>query len=180
MRAIARARLDFGRARVEAFDLADEKWWSLLESADAVVSSLAVHHLDGPAKQRLFAAVAERLSPRGALLIADLVAPQRQEAHEVFASGWDLAAVRQATRPEALAQFKKTEWNIFWHPDPLDMPSPLFDQLRWLHDAGFRGVDCFWQRAGHAIYGGYRSAERAASGVLPFGEALRAAELSLA
>lgn len=180
MRARARTRLDPHRATIEAFDLAAGDWWPHVENANAVVSSLAIHHLDGTHKQRLFSAVAQRLMHDGALLIADLVAPQRPEAHQVFATGWDRAAERQATQPEVYARFKDTQWNIFWYPDPVDMPSPLFEQLLWLQQAGFLGVDCFWQRAGHAVYGGYRSAERADADVLPFAEALRAAEAALA
>src|SRR5438477_947094 len=73
MRARAQERLaEFGpRVRVGALDLAETDWWHELEGADAVISSLAVHHLSGEQKRRLFEAVARRLSPRGALLVAD-------------------------------------------------------------------------------------------------------------
>jgi tRNA (cmo5U34)-methyltransferase len=185
MRAEAVARLArFGqRARVGEFALDSQAWWPLVEGADAVVSSLAVHHLDGAGKQRLFAAMASRVSPRGALLIADLVQPVRAEATELFAAGWDQAAERQAQAPggsrRAFEQFQQTHWNIFRFPDPVDMPSPLFDQLLWLREAGFASADCFWLRAGHAIYGGYRAAERAASPPLSFQEALEVAAKAL-
>ena len=43
-------------------------------------------------------------------------------------------------------------------PHPVDQPSSLFAQLRWLADAGLTDVECFWMQAGHAIYGGYRAA----------------------
>ena len=48
-----------------------------------------------------------------------------------------------------------------WHPtwdteaEAGEMPYRVFDQLKWLEEAGFSVVDCFWMRAGHAIYGGY-------------------------
>jgi tRNA (cmo5U34)-methyltransferase len=104
MRAHAAARLHtFGvRASVAEFDLGSADWWPLLAGADAVVSSLAIHHLDGPGKQRLFGAIATRVSPSGALLIADLVQPKRVEAQELFASGWDAAATRQSRRQQVL------------------------------------------------------------------------------
>ena len=181
MRAQTAARLErFGqRARVGEFALDSDAWWLLVEGADAVVSSLAVHHLDGAGKRRLFAALGKRLSRRGALLIADLVEPVRAEARELFAAGWDQAAERQAQAPggslRAFEQFQQTHWNIFRYPDPVDMPSPLSDQLLWLRDAGFSSVDCFWLRAGHAVYGGYRAAERASSPPLSFLEALKVA-----
>jgi hypothetical protein len=55
------------------------------------------------------------------------------------------------------------------------MPSPLSEQLVWLREAGFASVDCFWLRAGHAVYGGYRAAERAATPPLSFPKALSVA-----
>src|SRR5262245_54241679 len=186
MRLACRARLVpfASRALVDAFDLASAEWLGQLDGVDAVVSSLAIHHLDGPAKQRLFAAVGERVAPAGSLLIADLVEPVRPEARELFAAGWDRAAERQSQLPggseRAHRQFLDTEWNVFRFPDPVDMPSPLFDQLGWLRGAGFEHVDCFWLRAGHAIYGGYRTAQRSGgSAPLPFDRALAAARAAL-
>jgi tRNA (cmo5U34)-methyltransferase len=42
---------------------------------DLVVSALAVHHLDGSAKQLLFGRIAERLVPAGCFVMADVVIP---------------------------------------------------------------------------------------------------------
>jgi tRNA (cmo5U34)-methyltransferase len=171
------------RAEVGAFALDQADWWPLMEGADTVVSSLTVHHLNGAGKQRLFRAVAGRLSPRGALSIADIVEPKRAEALELSAAGWDRAAERQSqTAPgsrRAFDQFLSTRWNVFRHPDPVDMPSPVFEQLLWLREAGFLSVDCFWLRAGHAVYGGYRATARTGEPPLPFATALRIAEATL-
>jgi tRNA (cmo5U34)-methyltransferase len=183
MRAQTAARLQpfGGRGDIGALDLhGGDAWFEHLDGADAVVSSLALHHLDGAGKRHLFEAAARRLSPRGALLIADLIEPQRAEAREVFAAGWDAAAERQSHTPpgsaEALACFLETEWNIYRFADPLATPSPLFEQLTWLRDAGFRSVDCYWLRAGHALYGGYVSQSRSSGVPLSYGDALRVAE----
>jgi tRNA (cmo5U34)-methyltransferase len=43
---------------------------------DVVVSALAIHHLDGPAKADLFARVAKRLAPGGRFVLADVVVPE--------------------------------------------------------------------------------------------------------
>jgi len=186
MRAQTTARLQSfgGRAEIAALDLPRADWFDYLDGVGAVVTSLALHHLDGPGKRRLFEAAARRVSPRGALLIADLIEPKRAEALEVFAAGWDIAARRQALTPpgsaQALEQFTATEWNIYRNPDPLETPSPLFEQLIWLREAGFVSVDCFWLRAGHAIYGGYRSQERRGAPLLEYAEALRISETVLA
>jgi hypothetical protein len=33
---------------------------------------------------------------------------------------------------------------------------PLEEQLRWLREAGFREVECFWKEGRSAIIGGFR------------------------
>jgi tRNA (cmo5U34)-methyltransferase len=54
--------------------------------------------------------------------------------------------------------FRATRWNLYDEPgpDPVDHPSPLFDQLRWLDEAGLAAVDVFWLKAGHAVFGGQK------------------------
>jgi len=42
---------------------------------DLVVSTLTVHHLDGPAKADLFGRVAQRLRPGGRFVMADVIVP---------------------------------------------------------------------------------------------------------
>lgn len=150
------------RWRVEPFDLFSEDWYVYLNSAQAVVSSLVLHHLDAAAKRRLFTTIYHRLSNPGALLMADLVEPQGLEARELFTATWDRSVQAQAgVQTHLFAAFEQEKWNHFRYPDPVDQPSPLFEQLTWLKEAGFTRVDCFWLQAGHAIYGGLKT--RAAS-----------------
>jgi tRNA (cmo5U34)-methyltransferase len=73
---------------------------------DLVVSALAVHHLDGPGKQDLFARIAQALRPGGRFVLADLVIPE------------DPA---DAVTPQS--------------PD-YDLPSTIDDQLAWIAAAG--------------------------------------------
>lgn len=68
------------RAQVRAFDLATLDWWDSMRGAGLVVSSLCVHHLNDAKKQYLYKAVAERLSPPGAFLVADVVDAARPGA----------------------------------------------------------------------------------------------------
>jgi tRNA (cmo5U34)-methyltransferase len=162
MRQATAARLQpYGeRARVAAFAIESILWYSELCSADVVVSSLCVHHLTGHGKRDLFTMVHDCISARGCLLIADLVLPQRLEARELFAATWDRSAEERSRAQTGAATlydlFVREHWNYYRYPDPFDQPSSLFNQLRWLDEAGFAAVDCFWMQAGHALYGGYR------------------------
>jgi SAM-dependent methyltransferase len=186
MRQATAARLrPYGeRVQVAAFDIMTDGWYDKLDSVDVVVSSLCVHHLNGEGKRNLFAAVHERLSARGCLLIADLVLPQREETREFFAATWDRSAREQSiaqTGDTALFDlFVREHWNYYTYPDPFDQPSPLFNQLRWLNEAGFAVVDCFWMQAGHAIYGGYREQAGALSDLIDYETALAIARRALA
>jgi tRNA (cmo5U34)-methyltransferase len=164
------------RVSVESMDLADDDWRAHLDAADAVVSSLVIHHLNGPGKKQLFEDIGRRSSQRSALVVADLVEPAGPQALELFAGAWDESARAQAEdggRSELFDLFRSTEWNIYRVPDPMDQPSRLLDQLQWLAAAGFALVDCFWLQAGHAIYGGYK--DGAGAGRIDYTSALRAA-----
>ncbi len=134
-------------------------WAQPTRQPRVVVSSLALHHLDDHGKQSLFRSVFRTLAPGGALLIADLIQPATTEALHYAADEWDEAVRERAQlldgNSAGFDSFAAEGWNLFRHPDPdVDKPSSLFDQLCWLRDAGFRGVDVFWMRAGHAIFGG--------------------------
>lgn len=149
------------RGEVRGFDLAAVDWREALpRPLRAVVASLVVHHLDGAGKRRLFADLARRLEPGGALLLADIVEPVDARAKALFARQWSDAARAQSLEVtgglEAFEAFTAEGWNFYaTTPDLYDQPSRLADQLAWLREAGFSRADCWWLRAGHAIYGGY-------------------------
>jgi tRNA (cmo5U34)-methyltransferase len=146
------------------FDLAKSDWRTADPAFHAIVSSLTIHHLDGPDKLRLFLDLAQMLHPGGVLVVADLVAPTRGLGTAVAAKAWD-EAVRQRSQQlddndNALAAFQRLKWNLFRYPeDPdvaIDKPSSLLDQLKWLEQAGFTQVDLHWAVAGHVIYSGVK------------------------
>jgi tRNA (cmo5U34)-methyltransferase len=98
-------------------DLADPL--SVEGTFDAIVSGLAIHHLEHDRKRSLFAEAHHLLAPRGVFLNLDLAASPTPELHRRFR--------------EAIG---RTE------DDPSDRLAPLEDQLAWLREAGFESVDC--------------------------------------
>jgi tRNA (cmo5U34)-methyltransferase len=182
MRAGAAEHLrSFGsRATVEPFDLSSADWHPRLEDADCVLSSLCLHHLTGEGKQRLFESVCDRLSERGALLIADVIEPQLPEVRNLFADVYDRIAeaqsVSQTGSTALFERFVAGRWNYFRLDDPDEHPSPLFDQLTWLKAAGFETVDCFRLQAGFAVFGGYKVRADARTNTISFEDALRSAQ----
>ena len=162
MQAATRERLaPFGdRAEVAEFDIMADDWRRLPFAPLAVVSSLAVHHLDGGQKRHLFGDMYRARKPGGRLIIADLIETQSDQATAIAAWSWDRTA-REAARAHKGAgdpyqEFVDGEWNYYAssEPDPIDKPSSLLAQLNWLEDVGFVEVDVHWLLAGHAIFSG--------------------------
>jgi tRNA (cmo5U34)-methyltransferase len=143
------------------FDLADRGWRQAQPVYHAVVSSLAIHHLAEADKQVLFQDAYQMLHPGGVFLIADIILPATEEARATDADAYDDAVRRQSLKLDGnlrvFERFNREKWNLFRYPDdPIDRPSTLFDQLKWLEAAGFQPIDVFWLRAGHAIFGGVK------------------------
>jgi tRNA (cmo5U34)-methyltransferase len=149
------------RIDLRQFDLMNTDWLDELSRRNrCIASSLAIHHLDEAAKRHLFERLYDHLDTPGVLLIADLVEPVNEQARMLYADEWDRITRDQSERVAgSLAAFHEFQdgWNHYRTPDiEFDQPSRLFDQLVWLSEAGFREVDCFWLRAGHAVYGGFK------------------------
>lgn len=149
------------RFQPQAFDLFATAWRQPSLPIHAVVSSLAIHHLDGPQKQALFRDIHNMLLPGGVLLIADVIQPSTRQAVDAAIRIWD-ESVRQRSLTlsgdlRGWDAFERERWNLYHYPNAMDKPDSLFDQLRWLSEAGFATVDVFWLKAGHAIYGGQRA-----------------------
>jgi tRNA (cmo5U34)-methyltransferase len=146
------------------FDLTGRDWRIPKPLYQAVVSSLAIHHLDGPGKAALFRDVFAMLRPGGVFLIADVIQPAGPHSMSLAADLYDEAVRRRSEEIDgslaAFERFKSEQWNLFRYPDdPIDQPSTLLDHLKWLESAGFQQVDVCWLRAGHAIIIGCKSGD---------------------
>jgi tRNA (cmo5U34)-methyltransferase len=89
---------------------------------DAVVSGLAIHHLDDERKRSLFGEIHALLAPGGVFANLDLVVSANPHQHVRF---------RRAIGRE--------------RDDPTDRLAGLCEQLAWLRDAGFADVDCHFK-----------------------------------
>lgn len=149
-----------GRFETREMNITATDWRRFPWPVRAFVSSLAIHHLDGPGKQALFSDLAAALAPGGAVIIVDLVEPETAVGKAVSAKAWDDAVRSRSLELDgdlaAFEFFRDDQWNYFDDPapDPLDQPSALLDQLKWLEAAGLEHVDVHWLKAGHAIFSG--------------------------
>lgn len=152
-----------GRYELRPFRLEEPGWVAALpDGLRCAVSSLVIHHLDGPGKAALFRALRAKLAPGGALIICDVVAPANDWGRRHLARAWNAEVERQSREiggdDRAFRRFVDDRWNMYAYPDPedeVDHPSTTVEHLTWLAAAGFTGVDVFWARAGHVLFGGY-------------------------
>ena len=139
--------------------------WRTGVSYGGVMTSLAVHHLDGKGKQALYRDVHEMLVPGGVLVMADIVEPAGASTRRLAGDHWDEAVLRASEQhfggDEAAVVFEETEWNHYRleNPDPVDKPSTVVQHLDWLRAAGFVEVDLAWMYAGHGLFTAKRSAD---------------------
>jgi tRNA (cmo5U34)-methyltransferase len=113
----------------------------------AVVSALAIHHLDDAGKRDLLARAYEALSPGGMFVNAEQVAgpSPRFDAHY---RAWHEAAARAAG---ATAQ----EWDAAVQRMRHDECASVEDQLAWMRAAGF-DADCLFHDRRFAVLAGLK------------------------
>ncbi|MDO8690791.1 MAG: methyltransferase domain-containing protein [Dehalococcoidia bacterium] len=150
-----------GRVSWVKADLLDPEWTRVLgEPFDAIVSSIAIHNVRSPERIRsIYRELFAFVKVGGCFLNMEIVGP----AGDISARFYREARVAERKRilselerPHQGGQSAKQEWPDRRHRD-LAGATSLESQLRWLHEAGFEEVDCYWKKMGRAIIGGYRS-----------------------
>lgn len=100
---------------------------------DAVVTSLAVHHVSDQRKRALYAEVAALLAPGGVFANLEIVASPTPALHDRW-------------RDEMGAR-----------DDPADVLRDMASQLVWIEEAGLTNVDCIWKWRSLALLRGERA-----------------------
>ncbi len=148
------AMLETARERLAPFaeraELVHASFDAALPPCDAVVASLALHHVpELDRKRALYTRIREALRPGGCLIIADATVHEqgreREHAFEIW-SQW--MAQHGIAQPEANALFAK------WAGE--DRYYPLAVELRLIADAGFARPECFWKYGPVAVYGAFK------------------------
>lgn len=148
MIAMARAKLA-GRAQVR-YVVGDFNSTDLGGPYDAVVSSLALHHLatDGH-KKSFYRRVYLALASGGAFYNADVVLGASDFLQRVYMQKW-----RDFMRRSVSNEDVEERWIPKYEAE--DRPAKLVDQMAWLNEIGFARVDVLWKHYNFAVYGGVK------------------------
>jgi tRNA (cmo5U34)-methyltransferase len=110
----------------------------LPEGQDAVVSSLALHHLiTDEDKKRFYRKVCDCLRLGGVFVNADIVLSSDDETEELYKRKWREFMAKSLNE-------KEIEGILERHAKEDSLPY-LLDELRWLSEVGFSKVDVIWK-----------------------------------
>jgi tRNA (cmo5U34)-methyltransferase len=131
--AIAKKRLPRNaRVELKAMDFAEFDW--IGGETDLVVSSIALHHLNDEQKQDLFARLFRGLSEQGVFAYVDQFRGETPALHQKHMQNWYFQAKSLGASDQ--------EWKTWMeHQAAHDFHATLFEQLNWLHRAGFSNAD---------------------------------------
>jgi tRNA (cmo5U34)-methyltransferase len=116
---------------------------------DAVVSALAIHHLDDAGKRRLFGRVHDALATGGVFVNAEQVAGPTALFEDAF-EAWHEREARALGATDA-------EWAASLERRAHDRCATVEHQLAWLREAGFGDADCLFRQRRFAVLVARRS-----------------------
>jgi tRNA (cmo5U34)-methyltransferase len=134
------------RASVTRADLDTPDWVQAIQGpVDVAVSSIALHNLGDPVRIRnLYAEIYGLLSDGGTFFNLDYV---RAPTPAIRTMG------RWASRDQEAGYVRP-------HSTGGGSPGTIDEQLGWLHEAGFVGVDAFWKEFQAVLFGGFKGTVR--------------------
>jgi len=114
------------------------------EKYDLAISGLAIHHLTHELKQILFQKIYRTLKPNALFINADQVLGETDFAEKIYTETW---------RKHVLSSpLEKEEKQKTFERIKVDIMSPLSNQLKWLHSAGFSEANCFYQYYNFVVF----------------------------
>jgi len=104
---------------------------------DAIISSLAIHHLPDLEKKQLYERIGKWIKDGGIFVNAELVAGETEYLNKMY-EDWEIQIAIDSGLDESEKQKALERMN-------LDIKAPISKQLKWLENAGFSHVDCIYK-----------------------------------
>lgn len=138
----ARARFGAGGA-VEFLESDFANWNPESGSFDAVVSALAIHHIDDAQKRALFSKIFSTLKDGGIFVNAEQVLCATQAERAAARADREAIIVKHFSEADAAVARKRLL---------LDKCATVADQKKWLSDAGFKSVQIRYEYLDFAVF----------------------------
>lgn len=117
---------------------------------DAIVSSLALHHLITDEDKKVFyGKIYDALSRDGVFYNADVVLGSNNKIQDVYMNKW-IEFMRKSCSIEEI----ENTWLPKYREE--DSPTTLLNHLNWLGEVGFKDIDVIWKYYNYSVYGGKR------------------------
>lgn len=108
-----------------------------INSYDAIVSSLAIHHLTDDNKRLLYNRIHPALKPDGLFVNAEQILADNDFMQNLYHKQW-CNKIEHST-------LSRQEINASYERIKLDKRATISAQLNWLKDAGFSQTDCLYK-----------------------------------
>src|SRR5262245_50204570 len=134
---------------VGRFELRRGRFEDELPTCNAVVGSLALHHVaTHPEKRELYRAILAALQPGGLVVVGDGLVyadgPERERMVDDLYAHMQRNGISHAEAVEHFAQWQEEDFYV-----------SLPDELALMASAGFPRPECFWRDGLIAVYGGF-------------------------
>jgi tRNA (cmo5U34)-methyltransferase len=152
---IAPQMLEMARKKLAGFkdieyELADLADYKFKGKYDAVVSSLALHHLE-PDENKLafYRRLYSALNPGGVFLNADIITADDEKTQEIYLKKWGEFVLSNLPSEDMQENLKR------YHRE--DRPNKLNTELDWLRKAGFASAEAHFKYYNFAVYGALKA-----------------------
>lgn len=131
------------------FEQADLQHYQIRGRYDAVVTSLALHHLETDAdKARMHRKIFRALAPGGVFASADITVSSKQRLQQYYLAKWAHFIRKSYSQADIDRNYQRYRRE--------DRPSVLLKELRWLERIGFRHIEVLWKYYNFVTYAAYK------------------------
>lgn len=107
-------------------------------SVDLIVSSIALHHLTDPQKEKLLKKIYSWLSPNGILIFGDQFAGSTDARYQQHMNNWKLSSEGK--------NVPASEWKLWMeHQEKHDYHTTVENYFKWCKQSGFENTDVVWR-----------------------------------
>jgi tRNA (cmo5U34)-methyltransferase len=128
------------------YELAELGAYEFKGKYDAIISSLALHHLKpGKAKAAVYGKICRALDQGGIFVNADIIVSSHPKIQKRYLEKWAEFILRSYSRAQVAQNYRRYKRE--------DRPAVLLEEIAQLKRAGFAHAEIFWKYYNFATYG---------------------------